>query len=173
MLTVLSLPSPFGPLRLVGTDAGLTHLLFPGQAPPEGAAERESPLLRQAALELEEYFNRMRIRFTVPLCPTGSPFQLAVWSALQDIPYGQTASYRDIAVRIGRPAAARAVGQANGANPLPIFIPCHRVIASDGSLGGYAFGLEVKRALLKLEGAPLSGKLILVSETRQTIAGEL
>lgn len=158
MPAVLSLPSPFGHLRLVGTDIGLTHLLFPGQVPPEGAEEMESPLLRQAVLELEEYFNRMRIRFTVPLCSMGTPFQLAVWSALQDIPYGQTASYKDVAAKIGRPAAARAVGQANGANPLPIFIPCHRVITSGGSLGGYAFGPEVKRALLKLEGGAIIRK---------------
>lgn len=155
MLTTLSLPSPFGPLRLVGTDTGLTRLLFPGQAQPEGATETGSPLLRQAALELEEYFDRRRTYFTVPLCPKGTPFQQAVWSALRDIPYGQTASYRDIAVKIGRPSAARAVGQANGANLLPIFVPCHRVIAADGSLGGYAFGLEVKRKLLQIEGTAI------------------
>lgn len=163
MLTMLSLPSPFGPLCLVGNDTGLTHLLFQGQTRPERAVERESPLLRRAALELEEYFDRRRKYFTIPLCPPGTPFQQAVWSALRAIPYGQTVCYKDIAAEIGRPTAARAVGQANGANPLPILIPCHRVTAAGGSLGGYSLGLEVKRELLKLEGAAIPG---IVSEIR-------
>lgn len=155
MLTTFSLPSPLGPLRLIGNDTGLTHLLFPGQPPAEGLAEGETPLLRQAALELGEYFDRRRKHFTVPLCPTGTPFQQSVWAALREIPYGQTVCYGDIAAKIGRPAAARAVGQANGANLLPIFIPCHRVIASGGSLGGYSLGLDVKCALLRLEDAAI------------------
>lgn len=148
----MTILSPFGPLRLVGNDTGLTHLLFPGQTLAGDAAEQETPLLRQAALELGEYFDRRRKYFTVPLCPEGTAFQQAVWSALREIPYGRTAGYGDIAAKIGRPAAARAVGQANGANPLPVFIPCHRVIAADGSLGGYSLGLEAKRVLLRLEG---------------------
>lgn len=153
MLTMLSLPSPLGALRLVGHDGGLTRLLFPGQALAADIEERETPLLRRAALELEEYFDRRRKYFTVPLRPVGTPFRQAVWSALAEIPYGQTVSYGDLAVRLGKPGAARAVGQANGANPLPIFIPCHRVIASGGSLGGYSLGLEAKRMLLRLEDA--------------------
>lgn len=155
MGTVFSFSSPFGPLRLVEGEAGLTQLLFPGQAPPEGAAPGGSPLLRRAALELEEYFSGRRKTFTVPMQPAGTPFQQLVWAALRIIPYGRTVSYRDIAAQIGKPAAVRAVGQANGRNPLPILIPCHRVIAADGSLGGYAFGLEVKRKLLALEGISL------------------
>lgn len=152
MYTVFSFSSPLGTLRLVESEAGLSHLLFPCQTPPDGAVMGESPLLRRAALELEEYFSCKRKSFTVSFHPTGTPFQQTVWAALQTIPFGQTACYRDIAERIGRPAAVRAVGQANGKNPLPIFIPCHRVIAADGSLGGYSFGLEVKRKLLALEG---------------------
>lgn len=153
MLTALTVPSPLGPLRLFGIETGLTRLLFPGQAPMEDAQARETPLLRRAALELEEYFARRRKRFTVPLQPMGTAFQREVWDALLEIPYGQTVSYGDIAKKLGKPGAARAVGQANGANLLPIFIPCHRVVASDGSLGGYSLGLEAKRVLLRLEGA--------------------
>lgn len=152
MDTFCVLPSPFGPLRLAANDAGVTHLLFPGQPAPEGAAEGETPLLARAALELEEYFDRRRTVFTAPLCPAGTPFQQSVWAALQTIPCGQTAGYRDIAVKIGRPNAARAVGQANGKNPIPILIPCHRVVTAGGSLGGYSLGLDVKRKLLALEG---------------------
>lgn len=152
MDTFCVLPSPFGPLRLAANDAGVTHLLFPGQPAPEGAAEGETPLLARASLELEEYFDRKRTVFTAPLCPAGTPFQQSVWAALQTIPCGQTAGYRDIAVKIGRPNAARAVGQANGKNPIPILIPCHRVVTAGGSLGGYSLGLDVKRRLLALEG---------------------
>lgn len=152
MDTFCVLPSPFGPLRLAANDAGVTHLLFPEQPVPEGAEEGETPLLTQAALELEEYFDRRRTLFTVPLCPAGTPFQQSVWAALQTIPCGRTAGYRDIAVKLGRPNAARAVGQANGKNPIPILIPCHRVVTTGGSLGGYSLGLDVKRRLLALEG---------------------
>lgn len=144
--------SPIGPLRLVGDGTGLTHLLFLDQPAPEGAAEGESPLLRQAAQELEEYFQGARREFSVPLHPYGTRFQQKVWATLRSIPYGQTVSYKDIAVQIGyQPSASRAVGQANGKNPLPVFIPCHRVIAAGGALGGYSLGLELKRRLLALE----------------------
>lgn len=157
-MTMLSLPSPLGTLRLVGNDAGLTQLLFPGQELTEDLEELDSPLLCRAALELEEYFARRRKNFTVPLHPVGTPFQQKVWSTLMEIPYGQTVSYGDIAVKIGKPGAARAVGQANGANLLPIFIPCHRVVSAGGSLGGYSLGLEAKRVLLRLEGAAVKLK---------------
>lgn len=148
-------PSPIGPLRLVGDENGLTHLLFPEQPTPLGMIEEETPLLRQAVQELDEYFAGRRREFTVPLRPGGTPFQQEVWAALLTVPYGRTVSYRDIAAQIGRPSAARAVGGANGSNPLPILIPCHRVIAAGGSLGGYSLGLEVKRRLLELEGVRL------------------
>ena len=110
MGTFCVLGSPFGPLRLTANDAGVTHLLFPGQPAPEGAAEGETPLLTRAALELEEYFDRRRTIFTVPLCPSGTPFQQSVWAALQLIPCGRTAGYRDIAEKIG---------SANGKTPSP------------------------------------------------------
>ena len=105
--------------------------------------------------ELEEYFAGSRRSFTIPLAPRGTPFQLAVWNALLEIPYGDTVSYGDLAFRIGKPAAVRAVGAANGANPIPVIIPCHRVIGSNGSLTGYGGGIERKQWLLALEGRRL------------------
>lgn len=147
---LLRLASPIGPLRLVAGSSGLTHLLLEGQSAP-AAAEEDTPLLRQAAEELDEYFSGRRKSFTVPLHPSGTQFQQTVWAALRTIPYGETVSYQELARQIGKPSAARAVGGANGKNPLPILIPCHRVIAADGSLGGYSLGLELKRRLLGLE----------------------
>lgn len=152
MRFMYSYRSPFGPLRLVGDEDGLTHLLTVGQPAPEGAIQGETPLLRRAARELDEYFARKRKSFTVALTPKGTPFQQTVWAALRTIPYGQTVSYTDVAKMIGKPSASRAVGGANGKNPIPILIPCHRVVAADGSLGGYSLGLEMKRRLLELEG---------------------
>lgn len=111
----------------------------------------DEPLLAEAAGQLRAYFQKKLRRFDVPLELDGTPFQRAVWSALQRIPYGETRSYREIAAELGRPLAARAVGQANRANPVAIVVPCHRVIAAGGSLGGYASGLELKRFLLDLE----------------------
>lgn len=105
------------------------------------------------ARELAEYFAGRRREFTLALDPPGTPFQREVWGELARIPYGATLSYGELARRIGRPAASRAVGAANGANPIPVILPCHRVIGSDGSLTGYGGGLPIKRALLALEGA--------------------
>lgn len=152
MRFIYSYRSPLGPLRLVGDEDGLTHLLITGQPAPEGAIQDETPLLRQAVKELAEYFAGTRREFAVPLRPQGTPFQQKVWAALLTIPYGQTVSYIDVAKMIGKPSASRAVGGANGKNPLPILIPCHRVVAADGSLGGYSLGLDMKRRLLELEG---------------------
>ena len=140
--------SPVGPLTLTGTEDALTRLSFGGG---QAGAGSPSPALELAARELEEYFAGVRREFTVPLAPEGTAFQLAVWSALREIPYGATASYRDIAVRLGRPGGAVAVGQANSRNPIPIIIPCHRVIGAGGQLVGYTGGLEIKRFLLRLE----------------------
>lgn len=108
-------------------------------------------LAREAVKQLSEYFKGERTSFNMPLDLRGTSFQLAVWHAIMEIPYGETRSYQWVAERIGRPRAARAVGRALAANPIPIIVPCHRVIGSDGSLGGYSLGLEVKRFLLSLE----------------------
>lgn len=140
--------SPVGPLTLTGTEDALTRLSFGGG---QAGAGSPSPALELAARELEEYFAGVRREFTVPLAPEGTAFQLAVWSALREIPYGATASYRDIAVRLGKPGGAVAVGQANSRNPIPIIIPCHRIIGAGGQLVGYTGGLEIKRFLLRLE----------------------
>lgn len=107
--------------------------------------------IAQAFSQLEEYLDGIRQEFYLPLNPKGTPFQQKVWSALLSIPYGETRSYKDIAIQIGKPNSSRAVGMANHENPIPIFIPCHRVISSDGSLGGYSGGLDVKMLLLKIE----------------------
>lgn len=152
-----SIPSPIGPLHLVAADGALrgVHMHTEGASPsvPAGALERpDDPLLHQARRELDEYFARRLRRFTVPLDPQGTAFQRAVWTALTQIEFGATCSYADIARAIGRPTATRAVGAANGQNPIAIIIPCHRVIGSDGSLTGYGGGLERKRFLLALEG---------------------
>lgn len=106
--------------------------------------------------QLREYFDGKRKVFDLPLAAEGTQFQMKVWKQLGKIPYGKTASYKDIAVKIKNPAAVRAIGQANGANPLPIIVPCHRVINADGSIGGYSCGLDVKRKLFAVEGIVLS-----------------
>ncbi|WP_019230401.1 methylated-DNA--[protein]-cysteine S-methyltransferase [Sedimentibacter sp. B4] len=111
----------------------------------------ETNLLKNAALQLNEYFEGKRNSFDLPLNPKGTEFQKKVWAALCDIPYGETRSYKQIAEYIGNPKACRAVGMANNKNPIMIFIPCHRVVGSDGSLTGYAGGLDMKEKLLSLE----------------------
>lgn len=113
---------------------------------------KESSLIKNAYRQLVEYFNKQRKTFDLPLAPEGTEFQMKVWKALSDIPYGKTRSYKEIAIAIGNPKAVRAVGMANNKNPIPIIIPCHRVIGSDGKLVGYGGGLEIKEYLLKLEG---------------------
>lgn len=146
-------PSPIGPLTLVEEDGALAAVRFHPDLPRDAAsfALPSTPLLRQAAAELREYFAGQRRQFTVPLDPKGTPFQQKVWKALQEIPYGETRSYKEIAIAAGNEKACRAVGMANNRNPLPIFIPCHRVVGSDGKLVGYAGGLDVKTFLLELE----------------------
>lgn len=115
------------------------------------AQEITTPLLKSAVRQLEEYFSKIRKSFDLPLAPEGTPFQKRVWTALGKIPYGETRTYKQIAETIGSPQAARAVGLANNRNPIMIIIPCHRVIGADGSLVGYACGLEIKEKLLNLE----------------------
>lgn len=146
--------TPIGPLLLVSDGSALVELGLPHRgaapAPPEDATPSPSRL-RTAARQLKEYFAGTRREFDLPLHPAGTPFQLEVWGALLGIPYGETVSYADIARRIGRPRAVRAVGAANGANPLSIIVPCHRVIGSHGDLVGYGGGLPLKRWLLTHE----------------------
>ena len=146
-------PSPVGPLTLEEENGALTAVRFNPDLPRDAAplALPATPLLRQAAEELREYFAGERREFTVPLAPKGTPFQQRVWAALQTIPYGETRSYKEIAAAVGNEKACRAVGMANNRNPLPIFIPCHRVVGANGKLVGYAGGLEVKSYLLELE----------------------
>ena len=153
MNPVLYRDYPIGVLGLMENGQGLSRVFLRRKGVEYGFPEGETPLTARAAAELEEYFERRRDVFTVPLSPHGTQFQLAVWRALRDIPYGQTRTYGEIAGSVGRPGAARAVGMANHDNPLLIFTPCHRVVGKDGALTGFACGLEVKRSLLELEGA--------------------
>ncbi|QCO68164.1 methylated-DNA--[protein]-cysteine S-methyltransferase [Luteimonas yindakuii] len=149
--------SPVGLLLLAASDAGLHAIGFPENRHPVrmGVDWREGthPLIEEARRQLAAYFAGERRYFDLPLAPHGTPFQRSVWQALADIPYGVTASYAELATRVGRPGAARAVGAANGRNPLPIVLPCHRVIGAGGDLTGFGGGLPTKRYLLALEGA--------------------
>jgi methylated-DNA-[protein]-cysteine S-methyltransferase len=150
-----TLPTPLGLLGLAGTSQGLTHIDFQnGDRPvPCGSPwPADSPLLEAAQRQLGAYFRGCRQPFTLPLAPAGTPFQQRVWQALQQIPFGTTLTYQELARRLGKPGAARAVGHANGRNPLAIVIPCHRLLGSDGRLRGYASGLTFKRRLLHHEG---------------------
>ncbi|MDQ6796543.1 MAG: methylated-DNA--[protein]-cysteine S-methyltransferase [Actinomycetota bacterium] len=153
--------SPIGPLTLVAVDHSLCGLYMDAQRhrPADatfgevGQAPFNGTPFPQVIEQLGEYFAGDRIAFDLALAPIGTPFRLAVWAELQLIPYGETASYSAIAGRIGNPGAARAVGLANGANPIGIVVPCHRVVGADGSVGGYGGGTERKRWLLDLEQA--------------------
>ena len=146
------LDAPIGPLTVVVDDGGaLTHVLFAHQSPPAGAV-RDPERCAAATAQLREYFAGARTGFDLPLAPAGSDFQRRVWDALRGIGYGEVEDYGGLGTRIGREGAARAVGRANATNPIPIVIPCHRVVGTDGSLTGYAGGLEAKLALLRLEG---------------------
>jgi methylated-DNA-[protein]-cysteine S-methyltransferase len=152
--TELCVESPIGDLVVSGTDEYVTELLLdvPGRraTPTRNRRDVSGPVL-EAARQLDEYFARRRREFDLPLWLTGTDFQRQVWLALADIPYGETISYAELARWVGRPTAYRAVGQANGANPIAVILPCHRVIAADGSIGGYGGGLPTKRRLLDLE----------------------
>lgn len=146
----LAVDTPFGPMVLEGEE-NLTRLWLPNALPDDRGRGEETPLLRAARTELLEYLSGARRSFDLPLDPAGTDFQRAVWEALGTIPYGQTRTYGEIAAAVGRPKSVRAVGQANHVNPLPIFIPCHRVVGKNGALTGYAGGLDLKGALLALE----------------------
>ncbi|WP_329743036.1 methylated-DNA--[protein]-cysteine S-methyltransferase [Dyella sp. A6] len=156
------MPSPVGPLRLVADPLGLRQVWFERERHPKTAAPnwvRDAQRVAFARVQLEAYFAGQRQMFDLPLHPLGTPFQLEVWQALAGIPYGATLSYGELARRIGQPQAVRAVGAANGRNPLPIVLPCHRVIGSDGSLTGFGGGLPTKRFLLALEARVAQGDL--------------
>jgi methylated-DNA-[protein]-cysteine S-methyltransferase len=148
--------SPVGRLFLAGNGVALTRVHFQshgGRLRADPAWRYDGAAFAAVATELEEYFAGTRRAFSVRIALEGTDFQRTVWQALQAIPYGTTISYGELARQIGRPDAARAVGLANGANPVPIIVPCHRVIGADGSLTGFGGGLNTKRSLLELEGA--------------------
>ena len=145
------LETPVGTLRLVSNGAQLVRIEFEGQYRAHEKHASSDTVLAMCAEQLTGYFAGQRRYFELPLAARGTPFQQSVWNALADIPYGELRSYRDIARTIGNAAAVRAVGAANGRNPLPIVVPCHRVIGSNGSLTGFAGGLHIKRFLLQLE----------------------
>jgi methylated-DNA-[protein]-cysteine S-methyltransferase len=148
--------SPLGSLLAIGHAGALTRLHFAsGQRPAVAGARRCDDAFAALRAELGEYFEGERRSFSMPLAPAGRPFEQRVWAALMEIPYGTRATYGEIARRVGTPGSARAVGAANGRNPIAILVPCHRVVGADGKLTGYAAGLERKRRLLELEaGAP-------------------
>jgi len=148
--------SPIGRLRLVSNGAALLRIEFPGMHSDDGEQVADA-VLDTTAQQLGEYFAGHRKTFSIKLAAGGTAFQQQVWAALGEIPFGELRSYKDIAELIGKQKAVRAVGAANGANPIPIVVPCHRVIGSNGKLTGFAGGLPAKRTLLQLEGVELTG----------------
>jgi methylated-DNA-[protein]-cysteine S-methyltransferase len=154
-MNYLYLESPIGKLLLAGDTQAVRYIGFSKDGVPRepeaGWAHVSTEPLEEAARQLREYFAGKRTRFDLPLAPEGTEFQKRVWRKLQDIPYGQTISYGELARQVGNPKASRAVGAANGQNPIPIVIPCHRVIGANGELTGFGGGLPTKEALLALE----------------------
>jgi methylated-DNA-[protein]-cysteine S-methyltransferase len=147
-LEQMSISSPVGRLALVASESGLRAVRWE----PVGRTRRlRSAVLRRAAVQLDEYFAGSRRVFDLPLDLCGTPFQVRAWNALADVPYGTTVTYGEQALRLGVPRAARAIGATNGSNPVPIVLPCHRVVGTDGALTGYGGGLDVKRWLLTHE----------------------
>ncbi|MFT5505404.1 MAG: methylated-DNA-[protein]-cysteine S-methyltransferase [Gammaproteobacteria bacterium] len=156
------IPSPIGELLLAGDDHGLKFIGFPlgkGQVHPQESWQSSTDCFKDVEFQLSEYFAGERTTFDFAMVPTGTSFQLQVLEALLTIPVGETRTYFDIAQQIGNPKAVRAVGAANGRNPLPIVIPCHRVIGSDGSLTGFGGGVETKLFLLELEGIQVNAAM--------------
>jgi len=140
-----------GKIGIAEKDGSITNVYFERDILPQHVTEGETPLLVEAAQQLDRYLVGKLQKFTLPLSPVGTPFMKQVWAQLCDIPYGQTATYKEIAVKTGNGKAARAIGLANNRNPIPVFIPCHRVIGSNGTLTGYRGGLGVKKILLDIE----------------------
>jgi methylated-DNA-[protein]-cysteine S-methyltransferase len=154
-----TLESPVGPLLLAGDSQGLRLVSFESSKhaePPQAGWKQDKAPFAEVIRQLRAYFRGERKEFDLPLALEGTEFQLRVWNRLRTIPYGETISYAQLAERIGNPKAVRAVGLANGSNPIPIIIPCHRVIGSDGSLTGFGGGLPTKKMLLELESKQLS-----------------
>ena len=154
MSTRILIDTPLGPLVATAAgDGGLSSLAFDGDAEGEERLARAPArgMLADTRRQISEYFAGERTAFELPLSPGGTPFQQRVWRALAEVPYGETVSYGELAGALGAPGAARAVGLANGRNPIPIVVPCHRIVGADGRLTGYGGGLERKRALLELE----------------------
>lgn len=162
MLDRMTIESPLGALRLFANGDELAGLYLPVQDAPEGT-ERATPVLKQTARQLGEYFAGQRQTFDLPVAPRGTGFRERVWRQLLAIPFGTTWTYGELARAIGRPSASRAVGTANGANPISIIVPCHRVIAQSGALTGYAGGLEAKQWLLAHERKLAPGQLALLA----------
>ena len=157
MIRYQYMDSPVEPLLLAADDNGLQLIEFHSPRHPMARLEKwvegKNSILDMTRAQLDEYFSGTRKEFDLPLAPQGTPFQTEVWHTLATIPYGETISYAQLAQRVGKPTAMRAVGAANGRNPLPIVLPCHRVIGADGSLTGFGGGLPTKQFLLELEGA--------------------
>ena len=159
--------SPIGELLLVGGDDALCGLFMQAGPRPrrlEPSWRRDDRAFDAVRTQLGEYFAGERTRFDLPLAPVGTPFQREVWSALCEIPYGTTVGYGELAARIGRPRAFRAVGLANGRNPIAVVVPCHRVVGADGSLTGFGGGMERKRRLLDLEAGVAERPMLLPAE---------
>lgn len=157
MITFTEIKAPVGRLIIAGDDEGLWLIEFERTRHPEPRtadwAQGDTAVLRETRKQLAAYFAGRLRTFDLPLVSRGTAFQRSVWHALREIPYGATRSYADLARQIGKPNATRAVGAANGRNPVPIVVPCHRVLGSDGSLTGFGGGVDTKRLLLRLEGA--------------------
>lgn len=149
--TYFTYRTPIGPLTVASNGMAVTHVLFGARELPGRAVPSE--LTNRAVNEIQEYLAGKRTAFDIPLAPEGTPFQCRVWRALENIPYGQTRSYADVAALVGNPKATRAVGAANNRNPIAILVPCHRVVGANGKLTGYAGGLALKQRLLDLERA--------------------
>jgi methylated-DNA-[protein]-cysteine S-methyltransferase len=151
MKNIFFYQTDIGEIGIAENGTEITNLYFSGKVPPQDATIKETALLKEAGAQLKEYLGGKRKFFKLPLAPEGTRFQQDVWTALQEIPYGETRSYGQIAKSIGRPKASRAVGMANNKNPILVFVPCHRVVGVNGKLVGYAGGLEIKEHLLNLE----------------------
>ncbi len=156
-LTRAALPTSFGYFEVTFSDGGVTQLKFPHQS--NGGTPSSEARARHVAEELDAYLRGELTKFSVQVDLRGTPFQLRVWNALREIPYGEVRSYAAVAAAIGRPSAVRAVGAANGANPVPVIVPCHRVIGADGRLVGFGGGLDWKRRLLGVEAAQLAARI--------------